>query len=288
VEHLTVDTLPELRSPIAVVAFAGWGDAAGAATSATRTFVRRMGARRFASIDAQPFYEFRDTPPTVRMNAAGERELHWPTNEFFYARNPTGDHDFVAAIGVEPNLRWRTFATIYTDLMKQLDVSMVVSLGALLSDVLHDEPAVVTGSAIDADVRARLDLVPSNYEGPTGISGVLQSMLQKAAMPTASLWANVPHYIGSAQNPPATMGLLKRLEAIIGLTFDYTELEASTARFIDEVNAAVVASPELGHYIRRVKEAKAEESGPVDDLLPKGEDLIIDIEDFLRGNRDDN
>ncbi len=286
-EHLKIDTLPELKAPIAVVAFGGWGDAAGAATTAARTFVRRLGARRFASIDPQPFFEFRDTPPTVRVNAAGERELHWPTNEFFYARNPAGDHDFIAAIGIEPNLRWRTFATLYTDLLKQLDVSMVVSLGALLSDVLHDEPATVTGSAQDADIRQRLDLVPSLYEGPTGISGVLHTMLRDAGLPTASLWANVPHYIGSAQNPPATMGLLQRLESVVGLTFDYTELEASTQRFINEVNAAVAASPELRNYISRVKEAKAQHAEHEDDPLPPGEDLIVDIEEFLRGNLDD-
>ncbi len=109
VEYLRVDTQPGLKSPVAVCAFTGWNDAASAATNAARFIVRRLGARKFATIDAEPFYDFKEQRPTVRITARGDREVNWPANEFFYARNPTGPHDIVVFIGAEPALRWRTF-----------------------------------------------------------------------------------------------------------------------------------------------------------------------------------
>ena len=288
-DYLTVDTQPGLKSPIAVCAFSGWNDAASAATNAARFIVRRLGARKFASIDAEPFYDFTETRPTVRITARGDRELNWPTNDFFYARNPTGEHDVVVFIGTEPALRWRTFATAHTGLFKDVGADLVVSLGALLADVPHSRPVRVTGSAMDAKVNDRLDLQPSRYEGPTGIVGVLHDSLRQADLQGASLWANVPHYITTSQNPPATAALLRRLQTIIGMEFDLSELDSAGERFIDEVNTALSGNPEVQDYVHQLETAV--DSGTLSDLdpqLPRGEDLVLDVEEFLRGQRDDS
>ena len=288
-DYLTVDTQPGLKSPIAVCAFSGWNDAASAATNAARFIVRRLGARKFASIDAEPFYDFTETRPTVRITARGDRELNWPTNDFFYARNPTGEHDVVVFIGTEPALRWRTFASAHTGLFKDVGADLVVSLGALLADVPHSRPVRVTGSAMDPKVSGRLELQPSRYEGPTGIVGVLHDSLREADLPGASLWANVPHYITTSQNPPATAALLRRLQTIIGMEFDLSELDSAGERFIDEVNTALSGNPEVQDYVHQLETAA--DSGTLSDLdpqLPRGEDLVLDVEEFLRGQRDDS
>ena len=94
-DFLKVDAQPTLKAPIAICAFSGWNDAASAATNAARFIVRRLGARKFATIDAESFYDFKESRPTVRITARGDREVNWPTNDFFYARNPTGEHDVV-------------------------------------------------------------------------------------------------------------------------------------------------------------------------------------------------
>lgn len=290
-DYLNIDRLPELHDPVAIVAFGGWNDAASAATNAARFVVRRLGARRFASIDPETFFDFRETRPSVRLDSRGQRELVWPTNEFFYARNPTGPHDVVVGIGIEPNLRWHAFASTHAGLFKDLGVPLTVSLGALMADVPHTREVRVTGTAIESEVAAKLDLTTSRYEGPTGIVGVMHNLLREAGIPGASLWANVPHYITTAQNPLATVALLRRLQPIIGLEFDFTELQAAGKRFVAEVDTAISGNPDVLEYVQRLEQAvdngDTSESQPSSGPLPAGEDLVMDVEEFLRGQRDD-
>lgn len=288
-DALRIDTRPDLNKPIAICAFAGWNDAASAATNAARFVVRRLGARRFASLDPEPFYDFRETRPSVRITARGERELMWPVNDFFYARNPTGPHDVVVFVGTEPGLRWKTYSSAQASLFKELGVDLVVSLGALLADVPHSRPVRVTGSAMDPAVNARLNLQPSRYEGPTGIVGVLHDSLRQTELAGASLWANVPHYITTSQNPPATAALLRRMQGILGLEFDLSELESAGERFMLEVNTALSANPEVSDYVRRLEAAydEAASGGEPESQLPQGEELVLDVEEFLRSQRED-
>lgn len=287
-DALQVDRWPDLRDPVAVIAFAGWNDAASAATNAARFMVRRMSARRFASVDAEPFFNFRETRPSVRLDAHGQRQVSWPANEFFYARNPNGEHDVIVAIGVEPSLRWRTFTDAYVDLFSRIGIRFTVALGALLADVPHTRPVRVTGSSMDSDLGRRLDLTASRYEGPTGIVGVLHDALHRQAIPGASLWANVPHYISTAQNPPATVALLQRLEQIIPVEFDLSELHAASGRFIAEVNTAVSVNPEVMAYVRQLEDAMDGGAEPTANQLPAAKDVILDVEAFLRSQREDN
>ena len=282
---LEIERLPELHDPVAVVAFSGWNDAASAATDAARYVVRRLGARRFASIDPEPFYDFSDNRPQATVTPSG-RQITWPVNEFFYARNPAGAHDIIIGVGAEPDLQWRTFSGYYLELFARLRAGLVVSLGALLADVPHTRPPRVTGTAADPAVAARLDLTTSRYEGPTGIVGVLHDTLRRQSIQAASLWANVPHYITTAQNPPATAALLGRLQELLGITFDLRELAESTERFVNEVNTALAANPEVSEYVRRL-EAAADAEPAVAEALPEGQDIVLDVEEFLRRQRGD-
>jgi len=287
VDYISVESRPELHDPVAVIAFAGWNDAASAATNAARFVIRRLGARRFANVDPEPFYDFSDTRPLVRLDATGQREIVWPDNGLFFARNPIGPHDVIVAVGVEPNLRWRDFTEAYRDLFASLGISMIISLGALMADVPHTRPVRVTGTAIDPDVAAKLNLTTSRYEGPTGIVGVLHDTLRRSGVPAVSLWANVPHYVTTAQNPLASAALLRRLQPLLGLEFDFTELDAAGERFVAEVNTAVSGNPEIAHYIQQLETAIDSGAAPPDSGLPTGESLLSDIEEFLRSQRDD-
>jgi proteasome assembly chaperone (PAC2) family protein len=285
VDHISIERRPELHDPVAVVAFAGWNDAASAATNAARFVIRRLSGRRFATVDPEPFYVYTDTRPTVRLDATGQREIVWPDNGFFYARNPIGPHDVIIAVGVEPNLKWQTFTESVQTLLIESGISMIVSLGALMADVPHTRPVRVTGTALDPDVAARLDLSMSRYEGPTGIVGVLHDRLRRSGVPAVSLWANVPHYVTTAQNPPATAALLRRLQTLLGLEFDYTELDSAGERFVAEVNTAVSGNPEISQYIKQLEEAIDSGAAREEPSLPSGESLLSDIEEFLRSQR---
>ena len=284
-----MDRQPELRAPVVVMAFTGWNDAANAASNAARFVVRRLGARRFASLEPEPFFDFQATQPTVRLDSSGQRQLSWPANEFFYAREPTGEHDYVIGIGAEPNLRWRTFTEECMSLFEALDVSMVVSLGSLIAEVSHRRPIAVTGSAANPELAAALDLQRSRYEGPTGIVGILHHALQEAQTPSASLWATVPHYITGDQCPPATLAVLERLQKILGTTFQFDELEAASSRFREQLDTTLGADPQMRDYLARLEKTLDEqEASGSDDPLPEARELVGDIEEFLRERDQDS
>jgi proteasome assembly chaperone (PAC2) family protein len=288
VPDLVVERIPDLHDPVAVVAFEGWNDAASAATDAARHLVSRFSGRRFASIDAENFYSFTDSRPSVTIMPGGARRVAWQRNEFFYLRNPAGPHDIVVSIGVEPNLRWNSFAQAHIELYRQARVGLVVSLGALLADVPHTRPTRVTGSAFDPQVAERLSLTTSRYEGPTGIVGVLHDALRREGVPAASLWANTPHYISTSKNPIATRALLVRLQTLVGVEVDLRELEAAGKRFVREVDEAVGGNTDIADYVRRL-EAAYDEGGDEDGEeveLPEPGDAVTDVEEFLRRQRE--
>ena len=285
--YLTMEQTPELRSPVAILAFTGWNDAANAASNAARFVVRRLGARRFASIEPEPFYAYTETRPTVRIDSSGQRRLTWPGNEFFYARTPGEARDYVIGIGAEPNLRWRTFSQEFMDLFDALDVSMVVSLGALIGEASHRRPIGVTGSAADPELAAALDLQRSRYEGPTGIVGILHHALQEAQRPSASLWATVPHYITGEQCPPATLAVLERLQRLLDTRFDLGELATASDRFREQLETTIAGDPQMRSYLERLESALAEAEAEEAEL-PEAGDLVGDIEEFLRGNSEND
>src|SRR5271155_368878 len=203
-----------LRAPAMICAFEGWNDAGDAASTAVSFLASALNARSFARIDSEEFYDFQANRPSIRFAEddraeIGQREIEWPTVEVFEAPAPRAPRDLVLVRGVEPSMRWRAFSTQLVDLAEALGVQVVVSLGALLGDVPHTRPVTLSGHASDAALLERLGIQASSYEGPTGIVGVLHTACAQAGLPSASLWAAVPHYVAAASNPKAAVGLLR-------------------------------------------------------------------------------
>jgi proteasome assembly chaperone (PAC2) family protein len=272
-----------LRAPAIVCAFKGWNDAGDAASTAVQFVGTSLGATRFASIDPEEFYDFQTTRPHVRVDEQGVREITWPAVEVFEARVPRAPRDLVLIVGHEPSMRWRAFSQLVIDLAEALGAQMVVSLGALLADVAHTRPIAVTGIASDRSLVDRLDVLSSSYEGPTGIVGVLQSACGRAGLPAASLWAAVPHYIASAPNPKAALALVRKLELLVGVSVDASELEQATLDYERQVNLAVQSDPDVQAFVERLEKAADDEDDPIDPRdLPSGDRIASEFQRFLR------
>src|SRR5271170_5486602 len=229
-QPLIWDRRPDgLRAPAMVCAFQGWNDAGDAASGAVSFLAESLGAKRFARIDSEEFYDFQANRPTIKLDGGERREISWPGVEIFEAAAPRAPRDLVLVQGVEPSMRWRSFCANIVDLADALGVQMVVSLGALLGDVPHTRPVAMTGHASDGALLERLGVSSSSYEGPTGIVGVLHTACARAGLPSASLWAAVPHYVAAASNPKAALALVRRLEGLIGVSVDVSELESAAA-----------------------------------------------------------
>jgi predicted ATP-grasp superfamily ATP-dependent carboligase len=282
-QPLIWDRRPDgLRAPAMVCAFQGWNDAGDAASGAVSFLANALAARRFARIDSEEFYDFQANRPSIRFDEHHQREITWPTVEIFEASAPQAPRDLVLVQGIEPSMRWRAFSSHLIDLAEALGVQVVVSLGALLGDVPHTRPVAMSGHASDSSLLERLGIQPSSYEGPTGIVGVLHTACAQAGLPSASLWAAVPHYVAAAASPKAALALLRRMEVLIGVSVDVSELESSAADYERQVGMAVRSDPDIQAFVERLEQAADSEDQVLPEDVPSGDIIASEFQRFLR------
>src|SRR3954469_7630276 len=272
-----------LRAPALVAAFSGWNDAGDAASAALTFIGESLGAERFARIDPEDFYDFQSTRPHIAFNEDRTREITWPGVEIFAARVPRAPRDLILVQGPEPSMRWRSFCRHLVDLAEALGTQLVVTIGALLADVPHTQPVAITGLSSDEALVTKLGLQETTYEGPTGIVGVLHTACTEAGLPSASLWASVPHYVAAAPNPKAALALVRKLESLVGVTVDAEELEVAAVDYERQVSLAVQSDPDVQAFVERLERAaEEEEPGVSPQDLPSGDSIARDFQRFLR------
>src|SRR5581483_7547601 len=277
--ELNVSRRPTLERPVLVAAFRGWNDGGQGASLAAGYLAKAWDARRFAEIDPESFFDFQATRPHVKLEEGFIRRIDWPETVFYHARPEGMDRDAVVLLGVEPNLRWRTFSELIVDFGRELGVDLVVTLGALLADVPHTRSVPVTGSATDPELIEQLGLQASRYEGPTGIVGVLHDACRRSGLASASLWAAVPHYVSLAPSPKAAAALCERLGTLLGAEIDTAELEEAAAAYVNQVSDAIASDEETAAYVEEL-ERRVDELDETE--IPSGESLAAELSRFLR------
>jgi proteasome assembly chaperone (PAC2) family protein len=292
-DALTMHSRPEgLRRPILIMAFAGWNDAAESATTAVRYLGTSFRAEKFAEIDPEEFYHFGLSRPFVRFKPGSEveREITWPATEFSISQVSALARDVIVGVAIEPHLRWKTYCALVLDLARRCEATLVLTLGALLAEVPHTRPVRLSGSASDPELAVRLGVRPTKYEGPTGIVGVLNTVCREQGFATASLWANVPHYISGIENPKATLALVQRVAPLLGATVEVGDLEEAGKQFDANLKEIVAQNAKIANYIKKLESRDAAEepppaapAGPSD--LPPASELVAEIEQFLRQQR---
>jgi predicted ATP-grasp superfamily ATP-dependent carboligase len=280
-DELNITSQPDLDRPVLVAAFRGWNDGAQGASLAGGYLAKVWHAERFATLDPEGFYDFQATRPHVSLVEGLTRRVEWPENAFYFARPRDLGRDAVLLLGIEPNLRWRTFTGLVVDLARDLGVELVVTLGALLADVPHTRPSPVTGTATDPELIERLGLSASRYEGPTGIVGILHDACRGAELPSVSLWAAVPHYASLAPSPRAALALLNRLGHLLDATIETGELEEAADAYTQQVSEAVATDEETAAYVEEL-EQRTDQLGADEEELPTGDSIAAELTRFLR------
>jgi predicted ATP-grasp superfamily ATP-dependent carboligase len=283
VEYVTFLERPSLDHPPLICAFKGWNDGGEAASIAAQYLRERWDAKKFAEVDPEEFYDFQVSRPTVRLAEGVSRVIDWPMGEFS-AASP-GGHDIALFTASEPNVRWRTFTASIIDAARAIGSELLVTFGAFLTDVPHTRPVPVVGSASDEETARRLGLSRSQYEGPTGIVGVLHDSSIRAGLPSISLWAAVPHYLPAAPNPKAALALVERASTLLDVTVNTEGLRRATATWEEGVGRLVSESDELAEYVSRLTaaaDASIEETRMSEEPMPSGEVIAAELERFLR------
>ncbi|MGY6502005.1 MAG: PAC2 family protein [Acidimicrobiales bacterium] len=282
-EHVVWHDRPPLRRPIMITAFEGWSDAGDAATSAVEYLADQWDATAVASIDAEEFFDFTTTRPRAELDELGQRQIIWPANDLTAATISGVDRDVLLLLGTEPQLRWRTFCHQVLSIAEVLDVSTIITLGALLAEVPHTRPTSVMGSSTDPELSARYNLNPSRYEGPTGITGVLHAACHGVGVPSASIWAAVPSYVPGAPSPKATLALVDRIASLLETEVDTADLHLASASYEHQLDELVKEDEETLAYVAQIEERYDNE----DDDFPTGVSLAEEVERFLRDQRND-
>jgi len=267
-----------LDRPILVVAFSGFFDAAGSATSAVDWLAERLDSMQVGDVDPETFFDFTQERPVVEFDEHDVRGIRWASNRVLAVRTAEGQRDLVLVSGIEPHLRWRTFTEALLEATTRSGSRLVVTLGSMSGMSPHTRPPAVTGSSTNRELADRLGLDRPSYQGPTGVVGVLHDTLDRAGIPVISLRVSVPYYLPDSPNPKATRALLRRFEQVSGIDTAHADLDGPAAEWQSRVDLAVAGDAEVRAHVRRL-ESQVDQS---EDLLARGDDLAAELEAFLR------
>ena len=279
VSELTWHTRPALRRPLFLAGFAGLFDIAETATAALSHLASRGRPEVIASIDAENFFDFTRQRPTVALDDDERRQIRWPANDVAVLDDPAGVHDLVLLAGLEPHVRWRTFAELVHEVVSTLGCELVVTVGAMADAVPHTRQPMVIGSTTNVQLARSLGLSGPRYQGPTGIVGVLHDLLDRQHIPAVSLRVPVPHYAAGTDHPLSTQALLRHLEHVTGVRTGHGALDIDVGRQRRRLDRAVAADGDAVTYVQAL-EARYDER--VAGELPSGEQLAAELERFLR------
>ena len=285
-EHLTIHETPDRKLKHLVIVFGGWADAAESATSAIKFLQRKLHAKKFAEIDPEEFYDFSQTRPHTSRTRDGKRRIHWPANEFSYLTDTSSGSGIMVFVGVEPNLKWRTFAKTGAKVARDQGVESVIHIGALLDAVPHTRPVKLSGTATDPKLQEFLEgqgIRSSNYQGPTGISSVVMEACINEGMEYTSIWGHTSHYLQAAPNHRVGSTLLQILVKLLNLRLDLAELNSAADVFNEEVAQAVARDEQISSYGTKLEGQYDEAVAAIE--IPDPAELVRDLEKFLRGEQ---
>jgi proteasome assembly chaperone (PAC2) family protein len=311
-DYVDMQEVPDLENAILIGAFAGWNDAASAATWAIKFLINQWEATPFAEIEPENFFDFSETRPRVRISNGAIRRLSWPANRYYVHRadhtDPTKQNrDIVLFLGEEPQQHWKTFSQTMLDVCRQCQVEEIVFLGAIVGEVPHTAPVQIIGTASEATILRKMDrtgIERANYEGATGILAVVQDAARRGDFRTVSLWGTAPHYVSATPNLPVSEALLDKLDTLYHFDLHLHDLSRAAKRFTARVTSLVADDPEVSAYVHELEQrapsdanssaslpAISDASGihhiPLDGGLPSPEQAIQDVENWLRRFRND-
>lgn len=277
---MDIHHIPQLRDPIMVIAFSGWSDGGEAATATLSHLLNTSsdGDELIAALESEEYYDFQVNRPLIFIDDALIRNITWPGTQIFALKNAHGDRDFILVRGVEPSMKWKTFANEILDFAEDCEVNLVITLGAMLADTPHSRPVPVTGTGAHPDIAQRLQVEVSRYEGPTGILGIISDGCVKRGMDAISLWAAVPHYASASPSPKASLALVNALEDFLQTSLPQGDLPVAAAQWQKSVDELVAQDSDLSEYI-----AGLESTYDANDLPEEsGEELAREVERYLR------
>jgi len=267
-----------------IIALDGWTDAGMASTGAVSYIKEKLSSELLLALDDQDYFDLLRQRPIIVLDEHGERDFIWPSIELFgpgpKSEVQQKDLSLYFLTGQEPALQWQFLITELLEIIEDRDIQSVIMLGSLAAETPHSRQIKIYKNSQTASVRNALGIERSNYDGRAGFISVLGHAIEKAGIPTISIWAQVPHYVASMPSPKAALALVNDLEIMLGFTVDHKEILESAFEWERSVDTFAEGDEDLLNYIagleRTRDEAEAEEMTT--------DQLALEFEKFLRQN----
>jgi len=265
------------RPSILLAAFEGWNDAGSAASDAVKKIMASGPAEHLATVGLDDYYDYQFTRPTTTITEEG-RKVNWPQTDIYKLSMPQANADLIIVLGIEPTFRWQSFCQLIIEHARANHVAAALTLGALLADVPHTRPVPTILSSDNSELQEFLNVSASTYQGPTGIPSVLGSELESSGIPTASLWAQLSHYVAQAPSPRVELALVEVLEELIPVHIDTLKLREDAQAWRHGVDELTAADPDVAKYVTQLEQATDASELPE----ASGETIAREFERYLR------
>ncbi len=275
--------MPELKDPLLIAGFEGWGNALNVSDGMVSFLIRKLGAKRFARVDPDLFYRYDKSRPFVDIKEGILREISPPGGAFYAAKAYSCGRDIVLLKCEEPHLRWGHFMDILFSLSHELGVKSVFTVGSMYDNVLHSDK-IVSGLASDEALFSRIkqrQVIPITYQGPSAIHSSIHFEAQKRGFQSLSLWCHCPYYIEGAVH----FGLLAHLGNLLsffgGFELDTHEMETEWKKLNRQIQELIDGNPELQTMVSEVRKAKVRASWTgMKGAVKKGE-KVIKLDEYI-------
>jgi hypothetical protein len=263
----------DIVAPTLIAAFDGWVDAGAAATTAAERLADEGSV--VATFDADRLFDYRARRPTLEVVDGRLDELTWPELTLRHAR--IDERDLLVLAGAEPDFRWHEFAAAVVELIGRLGVVEWISLGAIPAAVPHTRSVPILGTASQPGLlRAGVRPGPAGtLRVPAAALSILEMAVAAAGHPAVGYFSQIPHYV-SGPYPLAAIELLRTVGAHLEVTPPLGDLESEADQLRKRLDTAAAIDEATRQYVERLE-------GMVDEQrLPSGDELIADIEKYLR------
>lgn len=288
------EPLPDLASPVLVVMLGGWIDASGAAAAAMSVIEAESDARTLATFDRDTFIDYRARRPIMELRDGLSKRLVWPDTELKVGTDRSG-HDVLLLTGYEPDSAWNLFADSVTDLAKQLNVRMMIGIGAFPFASPHTRQPRVSSTSPDPEIVSSHRLLKNSVDVPAGMEAVLEHAFVAKGIPAMGIWAQVPHYVSAMTYPAATVALLGAIAEVGNVVIDGADCRGEALIQRQRLDELVEANAEHRAMVRQLEgiydaQEEAGSAGQASSIpqsidlsqLPSADELAAEFEQFLR------
>lgn len=279
-ETIQIVQMPELKDPLFIVGFDGWGNALDISRGMVDYLIRKLKAERFGKINPDLFYRFDENRPLVEIENGILKSI-FPPGGFFYASKTADEaRDLIILKATEPHLRWFHFVDAILSVCQRSGVKTIISLGSMYDNVLHTD-TVVSALASSEELLSKLrtqNVNTINYKGPSAIHSTIHSEAKKRGFECISLWCHCPYYLQGTTH----FGLLSHLASLLsqwgGFELDTEDLDTTWKNLSKQIQEIIDKNPELQGMISDLRKAKVKGSWD----MARKHDKVIHLEDFLK------